>query len=321
MAIKKSKFFFEENMIETIGDVSDENYKPLPDNKNLQIIGKRIPRYDGFKKVTGQAKYTHDLALPNMAFAKIFRSSLPNAIIKQIDVSKAKKMKGVLDILTYKDVEHIEWYDGNSHLLDKHLRHEGDEIAFIVAENEQFANAAIKKIKIEFEQLKFSSNATEALSDSAYQNYEWGNILEGKPDEYERGNVEEGFKDSDEIIEGTFSTPVVIHNPTEVHCSLAKWDDDKLTVWDSTQGVYSIREGIASALDIPEEKVRLIKEFMGGGFGSKLETGKYSVLAAISAKKLKRPVKVALDRKEMNLAVGNRPDSVQKKTIFPILSQ
>ena len=105
MAIKKSKFFFEEEMIETIGDVSDENYEPLPDNKNLQIIGKRIPRYDGFKKVSGRAKYTHDLTLPNMVHAKIFRSSLPNAIIKKIDVSKAKKMKGVLDILTYQDVD------------------------------------------------------------------------------------------------------------------------------------------------------------------------------------------------------------------------
>ncbi|MDX1701684.1 MAG: molybdopterin cofactor-binding domain-containing protein, partial [Melioribacteraceae bacterium] len=253
MSIKKSKYFFEEDIVETIGEVSDEKYEPLPDNKDLNIIGKRIPRYDGYKKVSGLAKYTYDLSLPNMAHAKFVRSPLPNAIIKNIDVNGAKKIKGVLDIMTYEDVKNIEWYDGNSHLLDKRLRHEGDEIAFVVAENEKLAADAIKEIKIEFEELKFSTTAEEALSETAYQNYEWGNLLEGKPDTYERGNVEDGFEGSDEIVDGTFTTPIVIHNPTEVHCSLAKWDGDKLTVWDSTQGIYSVREEIASVMEMPEE--------------------------------------------------------------------
>ena len=189
MSIKKSKYFLEEEIIDTVGEVSDESYEPLPLNEELKIIGKKIPRYDGYKKVSGHAKYTYDVKLPNMLHAKIFRSSLPNARIKNIDLSSAKKVKGVLDILTYKDVDTIEWYAGNSKLLDKHLRHEGDEIAFVVAESEQIANIAIEKIKIEFEELGYSTNAMDSLSEKAHKNYEWGNILDSKPDEYERGNI------------------------------------------------------------------------------------------------------------------------------------
>ncbi|MCB9250204.1 MAG: molybdopterin-dependent oxidoreductase, partial [Ignavibacteriales bacterium] len=110
----------------------------------------------------------------------------------------------------------------------------------------------------------------------------------------------------------TFSTQVAIHNPTEVHCSVVNWEDDKLIVYDSTQGIFEVRETVAKALGLSEEKVQVIKEYMGGGFGSKLEAGKYTVMAAILSKKIKRPVKITLDRREMNLAVGNRPDSIQK---------
>lgn len=312
MSIKKSKHFFEEGLIETIGEVSENSYEPMPENKKLNVIGKKNPRYDGYDKVSGKAIYTFDISLKNMAYARILRSSKPNAKIKSIDLSKAMKMDGVLDIITYNDVSNIEWYGGNSKLLDRHVRYEGDEIAFVSAETEKIALEAIKNIRIEYEELGFSTNSEESLRENAYQNYEWGNIIDGKPSEYERGNVEEGFKESDFIVEDVFSTQVVIHNPTEVHCSAVEWKNGKLTVWDSTQGVFSVRKGIAGALNIDQEDVRVIKKYMGGGFGSKLETGKYTVLAALSSKKLKRPVKVVLDRREMNLAVGNRPDSIQK---------
>jgi len=315
MAIKKSKYFFEDELIETIGEASTKEYKPLPENDKLKVIGKRIPRYDGYKKVTGKAKYTYDIKLPNMAYARTLRSPYPNAIIEKIDISEAKKLKGVLEILTFQNTEDIDWYGDHSKLFDKHLRYEGDEVACVVAESEKVANNALTKINVTYKKLDFSVSAEESLKESAFQIYDWGNLRNGKPDEYERGDVEKGFNDSDFIIEEQFTTQVVIHNPTEVHCSVVKWDKDKLIVWDSTQGVFSIRKGIAEALGLSESKVNVIKEFMGGGFGSKLETGKYTVMAALASKKIKRPVKITLDRKEMNLAVGNRPDSIQKLKI------
>lgn len=311
MAIKKSKHFFEEEFRETIGEVSDEIYEPLPKNNKLKYIGKKIPRYDGFNKVSGKAKYTFDIKLPNMAYAKILRSPFPNAIITKIDFSRAKKLKGVLEIITFQNVDDINWYGENSKLFDNHVRHEGDEVACVVAESEQIADSAIKLINVEYKKLGFSISAEDSLSNNAVQIYDWGNISWGKPDKYNRGNVEEGYLHSDVIIEDTFTTPVVIHNPTEVHCSVVQWNGNKLTVWDSTQGIFEIRNNIAKALNMPEEDVKVIKEYMGGGFGGKLEAGKYTVLAALLAKKISRPVRIALDRKDMNLAVGNRPDSIQ----------
>jgi len=312
MSIKKSKFFFEEELIETIGEVSEEIYKTLPKNKKLKIIGKKIPRYDGYPKVSGKAKYTFDIKLPNMAYAKTLRSPFPNAIIKSIDTSKAKKMKGVIEILSHENSNDIKWYRDSSFLFDKHVRHEGDEVACVVAESENIAEEAIRKIYVQYEELDFEVDANDSMKNNKLKIHESGNIRKGKPDEYSRGDIEKGFQQSDIVIEDEFSTEIEIHNPTEVHCSVVNWENEKLKVWDSTQGIFSVRGSVAKALDMEEENVQVVKEYMGGGFGSKLEAGKYTVMAALLSKKIKRPVRIALDRKEMNLAVGNRPDSTQR---------
>ena len=224
MSIKKSKHFFEEDFIESIGEVSEQVYPPMPLNKNLKFLGKKISRYDAYEKVSGKAVYTYDMKLDNMAYARILRSSKPNVKIKNIDLRNAKKVKGLLDIITFSDVSDIPWYDKKSKLLDMHLRHEGDEIACVVAETEKIADEAISKIIVDYEEYGFSITSEEALRKNSFQNYEWGNIIDGKPSEYERGNLEEGFKGSDIIVEDIFSTQVVIHNPTEVHCSVVKWE-------------------------------------------------------------------------------------------------
>lgn len=311
MAIKKSKYFFEEGFIETLGEVTEEKYKSLPTNDKLKYVGKKIPRYDGFQKVSGKAKYTFDIKLPNLAYARILGSPYPNAKIISIDDTKARKLKGVIDIIHKNNSKAISWYGENGNLFDENVKHEGDEVACVVAETEAIAKAALELIQVQYEELGFSVTTKESLGENSYKIYDSGNIRKGKPDEYERGDVDKGFEESDIIIEDTFTTQVVIHNPTEVHCSAVKWDDDKLTVWDSTQGIFSVRGKIAEALEIPEEKVEVIKEYMGGGFGSKLEAGKYSVMAALLSKKINRPIRVTLDRKQMNLSVGNRPDSIQ----------
>lgn len=312
MAIKKSKYFFEEGFIETIGEVTEEKYKPLPLNDKLKFVGKKISRYDGYQKVSGKAKYTFDIKLPNMAYAKILGSPYPNAKIKNINDTKAKKLKGVIDIIHLNNSKSIPWYGKNGNLFDENVKHEGDEVACVVAETEAIAKTALKLIQVQYEELGFSITAEESFKENSYKIYDSGNIRNGKPDEYVRGDVDKGFQESDVIVEDTFTTEVLIHNPTEVHCSVVKWNNDTLTVYDSTQGVFAIRGKIAEALEMPEEKVEVIKEYMGGGFGSKLEAGKYTAIAAILSKKIKRPIRVALDRKQMNLSVGNRPNSIQK---------
>jgi xanthine dehydrogenase YagR molybdenum-binding subunit len=312
--IIKSKHFFEEDFQETIGEVNTDSYPVWGKNQKLRYIGKSIPRIDGYDKVSGTAKYTFDINLPHMAHAKILRCPLAHAMIERIDMTKARNQKGVLDIITHENIPKIEWYY-TSFLFDPHLRYEGDEIACIVAESELEAERALQFIEVKYQELPFVVDPERAMRVDSPKLYENGNVVRKKPYEYSRGDVEKGFEDSDIILEDVYKTQVEVHNPTEPHCSVANWNGDKLTIWDSTQAIFRVRESIGRALGISENKLRVIKKYMGGGFGSKLEAGKYSVMAALLSRRIGRPVRIALDRREMNLAVGNRPDSVQKLKI------
>ena len=310
--IVKSKHFFEEDFIETIGEVSTEKYKAWEPNDKLKIMGKPISRIDGYDKVSGSAVYTFDVNLPHTAHARILGSPYPNAKIKKINTKKAKELPGVLAIITSDDEPKIPWYHNTTFLFDSHVRCVGDEVACVAAETERIADDALRLIEVEYEELPFVVNASDAMKPDSPKVHEWGNILNGKPSIYSRGNIEDGFKAAEVIIEDTFSTQVAIHNPLEVHCSVVNWDNDKLKIWDSTQAIFGVRDHIANSLNISESDVRVIKKYMGGGFGSKLEAGKYSVIAALIAKKIGRPVKITVNRKQMNLIMGNRPDSYQK---------
>ena len=309
--IAKSKYHFETDFIETLGEVSTEKYKPLPPDDKLKYLGKEISRIDGYDKVSGGPGYTFDINLPHMAHARILRSPFPNAKIKNIDTQKAEELDGVYYILTYKNTPQIKWYHDLSLLFDPNVRYEGDEVACVAAADEDIAEKALKLIKVDYEELPFVVDPGNAMKAGSPKVYESGNI-QGKPSQYERGDIEKGFNEADAVVEETYTTQIVVHNPTEVHCSVLDWSHGQLTVYDSTQGIFEVRDSVAKSLNIDQSDVRVIKKYMGGGFGSKLETGKYTVMAALLSKKIGRPVKITMDRKEMNLAVGNRPDSFQK---------
>ena len=310
--IIKTKHFFEEDFVESLAEVATEPVKRWGPGTKLKVVGEPFTRLDGYDKVSGTAQYTFDVSFPNIAYARTLRSPLPHARVKTIDTSKAKKLPGVLAILTYENTPKIPWYGRKSYLFDPHLRFQGDEVACVAAETETIAEQALKLIEVEYDELPFVVDAGKAMLEDAPKIYEDGNINGGKPAIYERGDIQKGFAEADAIVEDTFSTQVAVHNPTETHCSVVNWDGDELTVWDSTQGIFTVRDAVAGSLKIPASHVRVLKKYMGGGFGSKLTTGKYTVMAALLAKEIGRPVKIVLDRKEANLAVGNRPDSVQK---------
>lgn len=313
--IVKDSYFIEDEKIETLAEVPTEETEAWVPETGLNVVGKPLSRLDGYDKVSGTALYTTDVELPNMAFAKTLRSPHPHAHIKNIDITKAQKLPGVLAVFTHKNTPKIPWYGGASFLFDPHLRFPGDEVACVAAESEHAAEEALELIDVEYDVLPFVVDAGEAMKPGAPKVHKDGNINKGKPDIYQRGDIEKGFADADAVVEDTFTTQVAVHNPTEVHCSVANWDGDRLTLWDSTQAIFNVRDTVAESLGVPAGKVRVIKKYMGGGFGSKLAAGKYSVMAALLAKQTGRPVKIVLDRKEQNLAVGNRPDSVQKLKI------
>jgi len=313
--IIKSKYFVEEDFVEVLAEVPEGGGSPLPVNEEMKVIGQPVARLDGYAKVSGTARYTFDINLPGLAHARTLRSPYAHARITSIDTTEADKMPGVLGIIHHQNVEQIPWYNNTSFLFDPHLRYVGDEVACVVAETEAMAVAALGQIKVGYEELPFVVDAAAAMKEDAPAVHEGGNIQGGKPSVYARGDFETGLAEADVVVEETFATQVEVHNPTEVHCSVVNWEGDRLTVWDSTQAIFSVRDTVADSLGLPASHVRVIKKYMGGGFGSKLTTGKYTVMAALLARKIGRPVRIALDREEMNLAVGNRPDSVQKLTV------
>ena len=280
-----------------------------------EVVGKDLTRVDAYERVTGTAKYTYDINLPGMLACAILRSPHANAKVKKVDISKALKMPGVRAIIKDGDPgTDVPWYGGRnpqSKLFDPHCRFEGEEIAAVAADNIYQARDALKAIEVEYEVLPFIHDEKSAARKDAPQLHDKAGPPR-RPMDYSRGDVVKGFKEADVILEHEFSSPVSIHNPMETHGSVASWDGDKLTVWDSSQGVFTQLFDMARLLKIPYNKVRIICNYMGGGFGSKLYTGKYTLIAALLARKTARPVKCMLSREENMLCVGNRPGSRTK---------
>jgi len=275
------------------------------------VVGKPRPRVDGFERVSGRAVYAMDVTFPDLLHAAIVRCPHAHARVRKVDTSKAERMPGVRAVLTGGSPgANLPWHFGEkgplSLLFDPHCRHEGEEVAAVAADTPQQAKDAARAVAVEYEELPFVVDYADALKPGAPAVHDSGN-RNGEPDKYERGDVAKGFAEAEVVVERTFKTPCEIHTPMEPHGSVAKWDGGRLTVWDTNQGVFDIRSGLAQWLQMPLTRVRVISKYMGGGFGSKLEPGKYTVIAALLARKTGRPVRCFLSREESFLCVGNRP--------------
>ena len=272
-----------------------------------RVVGKPLPRIDAYERVSGTAVFPRDVALPDMLHAAILRCPHAHARVVAVDASAALAMPGVRAVLTPDSPgADIPWYDGTSRLLDPHCRYEGEEVAAVAAETPQQARDALRAVAVTYETLPFVVEDEAAAKAGAPKVQESGNLVRD-PMVYTRGDVDRGFAQADAVFEAAFTTPCEIHTPMEVHGSVARWDGNALTVWDTTQGVFGIQGELAEALKMPLSRVRVIGHYMGGGFGSKLTLGKYTVIAALLARSTARPVKLFLSREETFLCVGNRP--------------
>ena len=259
----------------------------------FKLIGKPTPRIDGKLVVTGRAQYTHDIFFKDMLYAKILRSPYASAEIVSVDLGAAQSLPGVMAVLKLKEGR---------------IKYEGEQVAAVAAISEKTAEEALKLIKVEYRTLPHVVTPDKAMEDGAPKVHDSGNVE--KINEYSRGNIDRGFAEAEATFERTYKTAIEIHQTAETHASVAKWDEDELTVWDSTQAIFSVRDGLAEAFGIPETKVRVIKMYMGGGFGSKLDANEHTIVAARLAKETGRPVKITLSRKENSLCVGNRPSTL-----------
>lgn len=312
--MKKKKLEASETEIEGLTferEASEE--KKIPFWKETTVVGKKTARVDSYERVSGTAKFSIDINLPGMLYAKILRSLHPHAEIVDIETNKAESLPGVKGVLCYKKSPKIKWYSGKSFLFDRTVRYVGDEVAAVVAENEYIAQDALKLIDVGYKPIPFVVDPEEAMKPEAPKIWPEGNLMlyDGKSYSYSRGDVEKGFVEADIVLERKYTTPIALHCSAETHVTVANWDDECLTLWDSTQGVFSIQERVAQILNIPVSKVRVICPYMGGGFGCKLDIYKQTIIAALFAKETGRPVKIIPTRQENMLAYGNRPSSVQ----------
>ena len=277
-------------------------------------------------KARGSAIYTDDMKLPGMLHGRILRSPFAHALIKHIDTSKAASLPGVKCVITAEDTPKIKY--GNWRLfpetqdeyplaVDK-VRFIGDEVAAVAAIDKDTAEEALELIKVEYEELPAVFDVDSAMQPGApiIHDYCPTNVSVNRKIEY--GDVEKGFAESDYVREDTFTFTPVIHAYLEPCSALAQVDlDGRITLWTSTQVPYIVQCLLASTLGMRENDVRVIKPFIGGGFGGKMELRTWEFCAALMAKKTGRPVKFTLSREEEFLAGRRRhPMKIHSKVGF-----
>ncbi|NNF98832.1 MAG: molybdopterin-dependent oxidoreductase [Desulfobacteraceae bacterium] len=278
------------------------------------IIGKDIPRTDGRVKATGEAIYTDDIKLPGMLHGKLLRSPVAHARIVNIDVRKARALPGVKCIITGADTPKIKF--GNWRLFPAtqdefplavdRVRFIGDEVAAVAAIDRETAREALELIKVEYEELPavFDVDSATAKGAPVLHENSPSNISIDRKIQY--GDIEKGFAESDYMHEDVFTVHAVSHAYLEPCSSVAQADiDGRITLWTSTQTPYIVQCLLAATLGLRENDVRVIKPYVGGGFGGKMELRPWEFCAAFMARKTGRPVKFTLTREE-ELACGRR---------------
>jgi len=231
-----------------------------------------------------------------MLHAALLRSPHPHARVASIDLAPAVALPGVRAAVGPGEVPGLEREPG----------YVGAPVAAVAAETEGQARRALEAIVVEWELLDAVIDPEQAVA---------GGALHGEPNVYERGDYERALAEADVVIESTYRTQTVVHNALETHQSVCQWVGDTLEVYTSTQYIWGVRNEVARELGIPADKVRVVCEYMGGGFGAKNSAGEYTFVAAALAQKTGRPVRCALTRREENVAAGNRNATIQKLTI------
>jgi CO/xanthine dehydrogenase Mo-binding subunit len=257
------------------------------------VVGRPAQRLDGYERARGQAIYTADLALPGLLHAAVLRSPFARARVKHLDLSRALEAPGVLGAIGPEDC----------HVLTREPSFHGAPVAAVAAESLARARDALALVEVEWEELEPLLDPEEAVRRDS---------LVGEPRHYERGDVEAAFAEADFVVEAEYRTQTVLHNALETHQSVCRWEGETLEVYISTQYIWGIRDSIAETLGMPGDRIRVVCNFMGGGFGAKNSPGNYTYIAIALAGKTGRPVRCGLTRREENLATGNRNATMQR---------
>jgi CO/xanthine dehydrogenase Mo-binding subunit/aerobic-type carbon monoxide dehydrogenase small subunit (CoxS/CutS family) len=278
--------------------------------QNLHWLGRAYIRPDALAKVTGEAKYTDDLHFSGMLYGMVKRAGVPHAILRRLDVSRARLIPGVLSVLTAGDLPGVHRH--GLYTLDwpilvglgERVRYVGDALAIVAAETGEIAARALELIQAEYELLPPVTGAVEARRPEAPRLHQQGNLL--KHIQVRKGDLSQGFNEAELVLEHTFHTPAAEHLFMETECSIARpIPSGQMEIYDGSQIPYSDRQQVAAALGWPEDRVRIVGQYVGGAFGGKEDIAG-QIHAALLAQATGRPVKLRFDRHESLLVHPKR---------------
>jgi len=277
---------------------------------DLEIVGQVIERPEALAKVNGEAIFTDDLHFPGMLYGATLRAGVPHAIVKQIDIEKARQLEGVHAVLTAEDIpgrmnHGLVIHDWPALIgTGQKVRYIGDAIAIVAADSQAIAQQALELIEVELEELPIVVDPVAAMEPEAPQVHEGGNLL--KHIKVNKGDIDHGFEQAEVIFEETFFTPTYEHAFMEPECSVARvTEDGRVEIYVGSQIPYADREQVAAALDIPQTQVRVRGPLVGGGFGGKEDIAG-QIHAALLAQATGKPVKILYDRHESMLVHPKR---------------
>ncbi|TIP96440.1 MAG: xanthine dehydrogenase family protein molybdopterin-binding subunit [Mesorhizobium sp.] len=292
-----------------------------PSETRNGIIGRPIDRIDGPLKVTGGATYAYENTLEGTAFGYILGAAVAKGRIAEIDTAEAERAPAVLLVMTHRNAPAQPDFGpavtptvpevftrARPALNSERVRYYDEPVALVVAETFEAARAAAGLIKVRYDEepgrYDLPGNVADAYAPKRTNaGFETDSVI---------GDFESAFAAAPVKVDATYRTPFEHHNPMEPHATLAAWSGNELTIHTSAQTLANFRAGVASTLRIPPERVRIVSPFIGGGFGSKLIAHADTILAALAAQVLQRPVKIALTRQQMFANAGHRAEMIQQ---------
>ncbi|MCY4485775.1 MAG: xanthine dehydrogenase family protein molybdopterin-binding subunit [Deltaproteobacteria bacterium] len=280
----------------------------------LKYVGANTRRVDGHDKVTGRAKYTGDLEIPGMLYGHVLRSHHAHARIVSIDASAAERLPGVAGVLTGRDVDDLDpHYGGRPLIALERVRYVGEPVAVVAADDPLTAEQAAALVQVTYEELPAAVGLDAALAPDAARVHEdrEGNIC--AHEKVRRGDISQGFAESDRIFEHHFTFPMIYHYSMEPHGVIADYRDDGITLWSSAQHPFLVQADLARIFGFPDSKVSLNVPYLGGGFGGK-SYAKIEPLVVAASRKVKRPVRVCLSVSEAMVTVRRHSAKVRVKT-------
>jgi xanthine dehydrogenase YagR molybdenum-binding subunit len=259
-------------------------------------------RYDAFAKVTGRAKYAAEFPVKNVAHAYVVQATIPAGVVASIDDAAASRASGVHSIITPFNAPKLAELGNVNVLQDATVFYSGQPIAVVVARSLPEARSAAALLRITYKEQAAKLDFNGLMGDARPPK---------RGGTSRRGDPVASLAKATVTVDQTYSTPLQNHNPMEPHATIATWDGDKLNVYDATQGITGVQQGLARAFSIPQTNVHVECPYTGGGFGCKGYVWSNTLLAAMAAKVAQRPVKLVLDRTQMFGPVGSRPNTSQ----------